>query len=279
MQTLEAADEPRRRDSEETRTRKTSTRAPTFRMSWASYTRGDRIIVYASKVAACTGLNPYASADDLRDEFRRSVGLLQDFKTPEERGREELQAMPAAARKEIDTVVRAAHGDAAAVTRALDDVCAKYDNGVISDAARDVVRMEMYTRHGTRQESSVRQRWKDAQDGPVSLSVSSAFRVSAAPLMTVRGVKVYLGGRVDGLTDDAVVEVKTRLRRFLGTPDYERAQAHAYMHMLDRPRAILVESLNGVERSHTMERDAGFWGGVQSRLAEFLDALLELDSA
>ena len=94
------------------------------------------------------------------------------------------------------------------------------------------------------------------------------------------GIDARFGGRVDGLiAGDCVLEIKNRVSRlFTSVPLYEMVQVQAYMELLDRPRAILLQCLRkGGEvclQSTEISRDRKMWKGtVLPRLAAFVAAL------
>jgi delta 1-pyrroline-5-carboxylate dehydrogenase len=63
-------------------------------------------------------------------------------------------------------------------------------------------------------------------------------------------------GKVDGIADEKVVEIKNRARRLFGkVVPYEYCQVQLYMHMLEKSEADLVESYNGVINIFPIEYD------------------------
>ena len=141
----------------------------------------------------------------------------------------------------------------------------------LAPVAIDAIRSHMYTRNGKEQEDFIR---KAARE---DVKTSAKFRVTEYPLMTIEGIEVYLGGRHDGMVGDKIIEIKTRQRRFLGTPLYELVQVHGYMAIYGTKRATIIESYNGEQREHDIDFDVNLWGAVQSNLAAFLtDMFLEL---
>ncbi len=94
---------------------------------------------------------------------------------------------------------------------------------------------------------------------------------------TCKGTRWGFGGYVDGLTEDAVVEVKNRIRRFFThIPEYEQVQLQAYMQVLDMDKAIHIQQFNGQQRQKTVDRDDVFWmHDIQPALGEAAE-LLEL---
>ena len=148
------------------------------------------------------------------------------------------------------------------------------------------VQTKLFTRHGTEQEAAIRVR--AAAESRTAIKTCEAFRVSAEPMLTVEGIEVYVGGRHDGMTHTVnehgaqvpqIVEIKTRQRRFLGTPLYELVQVHAYMHMYGIRNACIIESYEKVQRRHEIEFDDALWGAVQSGVAAFLTGVFRSDVA
>lgn len=77
-------------------------------------------------------------------------------------------------------------------------------------------------------------------------------------------------GRVDGMIESAVVEVKCRQKRFFGGhARWEKAQASAYCAIFGKPQVVMVEYLEGRGVQCTTEPlDAGYWETVISRLED-----------
>lgn len=81
------------------------------------------------------------------------------------------------------------------------------------------------------------------------------------PLLPVSHQRWGIGGRLDGLdADGRVVEIKNRARHFFAhIPDYEYVQVQAYMHMLDASETLLVQQLNGQQRTCIILRCTSEW--------------------
>jgi hypothetical protein len=127
----------------------------------------------------------------------------------------------------------------------------------------------MYTSHGTQREDAIRETFQSSSG--LKVETSAEFYVSKRPLFHVGDVPVFVGGRHDGIDEEnRIVEIKTRQRRFLGTPLYEVVQVHAYMFMHDIKQATIVESFQGKEKSHAIEFDEQLWSNVCERTRTFL---------
>ena len=73
----------------------------------------------------------------------------------------------------------------------------------------------------------------------------------------------YIGGYVDGLRGDRVIEVKCRRNRlFNWLPAYEKVQITAYMHVAGKPKCDLVQKFGAALDIKTYEFDAVYWNQI-----------------
>jgi hypothetical protein len=87
----------------------------------------------------------------------------------------------------------------------------------------------------------------------------------------------WIGGRVDGLRQDRVVEVKCRRNRLFDLlPVYERVQIHGYMFLTGLHLCDLVQKYDGQVKVDTYEFDPDFWKTVCNRLIRVTIDLHEL---
>jgi hypothetical protein len=240
-------------------------------LDWMAYKRGDYIILYASKLAACAGMHRYVPRDGLKSEFLRAVGLNDGFETPAEVGEAQVSAMVPADREVVEQTAAASYASASEVSAAFQEL---QERVAMQPEAAEGVRSRMYTKHGLEQESNVRAAAEERTRKKIK--TCAEFRTCEYPLMTVRGVEVYVGGRHDGMTQDGeLVEIKTRQNRFLGTPLYELIQVHAYMHIYGTRTATIIESFNGEQRAHAIVFDEDVWGRAVSATTMFVEDILD----
>jgi len=84
----------------------------------------------------------------------------------------------------------------------------------------------------------------------------------------------WIGGRVDGLTHDKVIEVKCRRNRlFKWLPAYEKVQTQAYMHLTNRKKCDLVQKYNGQTKTTTYNFDLEYWEEIKEEIRDFQDDL------
>lgn len=73
----------------------------------------------------------------------------------------------------------------------------------------------------------------------------------------------YIGGYVDGLVKNKVIEVKCRRNRFFQwTPKYEKVQITAYMHVVGRTECDLVQKYGGAICVSTHVFEPEYWQRV-----------------
>lgn len=242
-----------------------------MRLPWMCYKRESAyVICYASKLAGCAGMHPFVAREELSGEARRLLGKNPEFVTTGELAAMEMDQLDAQVQANIKEVVEKRYDRASEVQTAFRDLAASETMAECGPGVMEAVRSSMYTRHGNEQEASIRSEASDQVQKRIK--TEERFAVSKDPLCTVHGVKVYVGGRHDGMTEDGVlVEIKTRQRRFLGTPQYELVQIHAYMVIYNVSSALLVESLNGDVRRHEIKFDPLLWERATSGLESFYE--------
>lgn len=74
-----------------------------------------------------------------------------------------------------------------------------------------------------------------------------------------------IAGRVDGLTDDAVVETKTRRRFWPSPPEYDIIQLRCYMKLCSKKVGILNEQFpNNTSRETRIDWDENIWQCIEN---------------
>lgn len=101
-------------------------RSATLKLSWMCMQAGrgscNRIVLYASKLAACAGMHRYCPQGELLREFRHARGLDDSFVSRDARGEAAIRALSPCRRAEVREAVGARYATATDLTRALDDL-------------------------------------------------------------------------------------------------------------------------------------------------------------
>ena len=152
-----------------------------------------------------------------------------------------------------------------------DDQASPTDAALVDEATKRLVEeidRHVITSYGVSQESSAIQQYETM----TGIKVTGVDETKTKEVLP----SVYVAGRVDGMQDGAVVEVKNRTNRlFTRVYPYENVQVQAYMQMFDVEEAIMVECLRrGVDDCDiniiNIRRDDGWWQQeVLPKLAAF----------
>jgi hypothetical protein len=83
---------------------------------------------------------------------------------------------------------------------------------------------------------------------------------------------ILLRGKVDGQTEDTVIESKNRTKKlFMELRDYERVQMECYMCLTGHKRALLTEHYNDTEHCIECNHDEEFWQECLDSIITFMD--------
>ena len=94
-----------------------------------------------------------------------------------------------------------------------------------------------------------------------------------------------INGRIDGMIGDTIIEIKHRTDKFNEVPVHDLIQIHAYMYMLNKPNADLIECIrtasDGLITNITnIPFNQSFWTNIMHKLSQvldFIDNLVEKD--
>jgi hypothetical protein len=124
------------------------------------------------------------------------------------------------------------------------------------------VRSLVYKHRGTANEARAISAYEQHYDCTVKLQNSIFYK-------TPVGLAI-IGGRVDGLVGDRLVEVKCRQNRFFDTlPDYEYVQIQCYMKITGCTVCDVVQFYNNEIRVDTHEFDIDAWDRIAEAISDF----------
>ena len=247
------------------------------------------VILYASQIAACIGCNRHkkpaeametmwermASASYL-DALRRTGSTtellrVQDLIDKDDTVRHIVDASTLACANSQDVAIKY---DAAARVIARMDLLP--DDKRVIDAT---VKRNLYTNYGTASEHHALVKVRETLGINARLD-DTFYRVQIGE---VDGTQLWVGGKIDAITDDKlVIEIKNRIRRlFYKVPFYEIVQLQSYLFLLDVPRGAIVECLTTLNDSQInivpVRRDRELWDEtVVPKMKAFVKVLLHL---
>lgn len=230
------------------------------------------LILYASQIAACIGCNrhkkPYealesmwerVSPESYRDALRRT-----GCTTEADRVQQMIDA---------DSFIRQVVEESTIACADSNDVASRYDAAsktiarleMTSDDKRVLdatVKRNLYTNYGTASEHHALVKVRET----LGINARTDDTFYKAQVGNVDGVPLWVGGKIDAITEDRslVVEIKNRIRRlFYKVPFYEIIQVQTYLFLVDVSKGAVVECLttNGESQINvvTVRRDRDLW--------------------
>jgi hypothetical protein len=255
-----------------------------------------QICVYASEVAALVGLNPFQDPEEAIAKLKKRHGLVLGLTEADKdchgaalactSPRAAMRQMSSGASKKVRESVALevserkakAASDIVASTPALAVAIANGDLAATEACASEiedpVTRKEAKRRcmvtSGQKTEGACLRRFEQQEARPVT-SHQQSFRRS---MVTTNGTQWVLFGRVDGISNGAVVETKSRQRKLMGVvPSYERPQLMAYMFLSRCEKALQNEDFRGQRKVHEVDFDALEWGTISESLCGIVDRI------
>jgi hypothetical protein len=249
------------------------------------------ICIYASQLASCINHNRFKKPSDALEtvwqrvapaSFREAL-TRNGIKTQEEAVRDimtsnqTVKSLLVHAEDALTTTSGEVARGYEEITKKLEEAELKWEERKLVD---DAMKKTLYTSFGTRQESVAFQKIH----ARIPCRLDDTFYRS--PIGEVNGVTIFVGGKVDAISQDGsmVVEIKNRINRlFFKIPVYEIIQVQTYLQLLPEvENARLVECLtkdNGdvVMNMIPIERDQEMWDTyIVPKVKGFVSYLLRL---
>jgi RecB family exonuclease len=230
---------------------------------------GKRIVIKASDVAACVGLNPYKPAQEVRDELWKKHWPETFTGRTKRDVAEEALGRSSTSRKLLAEALafRAENSEAAQsnFTQIKDKIEA---DASISAADKQTLvehlRSKCYTTHGTRSEDKTSTKLTE-ETGAVLVKDNAFYNLT---LLEMDDVTFVITGKVDRIEvgpdgSRTLVEIKNRTRGlFKSLREYENVQIQVYLQMLGLVHAKLVEQYNNSINTIAVDRDEELWVNV-----------------
>lgn len=247
------------------------------------------VCLYVSQLASCMGLDRYRTIDRAFETVWRRVdpgGFDRAYKRCERMCHDD--AVKQALERDVTTqqAIHAFSGDISrfdsqTAGRTAQNLVQQYTGryGKTAPEVEEALRSRVYTDYGTACEKSVFDCINRRGLFPTPVVNDNTFY--SVPGGRVGGQEWYIGGRVDGCLSDrsAVVEIKNRVYKlYRQIRPHDMIQVQAYSHLLDIPKAFLVECYRhnqGLELCvmATMRDDRMWREFVLPRLQAFVSVL------
>lgn len=236
-----------------------------------------RIIIKASEVAACIGVNTYRPIFDvLSDIWKKNNPSNFNGLTRDERNEEAVNSSYST-RAIFDDAMKETPENSDEVQTLVSktvEMVSKDDTLTIDQKkmVNEHMRKMIYTTHGTRSE-----------DTTADLDESKLFcdeKFYSFKIGSIEGTTYEIVGRIDRYQENedgtkTLVEIKNRTRGlFKKVRDYEMVQVQTYLHMLGLNKARLVEQFNNERLSYSIDVNHDQWNKqIVPKLTEFCKTL------
>lgn len=239
------------------------------------------IVIYASELAACVGMNRYRPVSDVaRKIWCRSdpegyrKALLRNETSDLEPVAETLNKLKLTGM--VDTIVD--HSTPESISKEIQTFTRDYQADLTSQGILlSDLTSYVLTQRGKNSEEGSLVRLEKALNVKIG-NRNHKFYKRVIPYEenedgTVR--KFMLGGKVDGITEDGhLVEVKNRQYRiFSELPVYEKVQIHAYMFLTGILDCKYVQSFKGHDEQEMVEFEQDFWDTIKNKCCKFVKSL------
>eukprot|EP01038_Epipyxis_sp_PR26KG_P005188 gene5188-7220_t len=224
-----------------------------------------RIVIPASNVASCIGLNPYKGQDETLEElwrkYQSETFILQT----------EMEEMISIVKSDTTGITAKILDSAASfVGKDSNETLANYtaaaeklkESKIMSEEEKlkvlELLRMKVYTNHGVRSEDKTANTIvQEAKliDKKIDLITDDKFY--STPILVTDRYEFVIVGKIDRIEiqDDqskVLVEIKNRMNRLFKTlRDYEKIQVMTYLKLVGLTKAKLVEQFDS--NTHTID--------------------------
>lgn len=145
------------------------------------------------------------------------------------------------------------------------------------ETIREYIHQKAQCEYGSRMEEKTIQKVEKEKKTRV---LSNNDQLYEKCILVTGNIKFFLQGRIDGLMNGKLIEVKNRKNRFMiPIPIYDLIQIHCYMYLLDHKEATLIEDLRISGQRKTKETqiiwDQTLWNRIESGLHKFLHKYLQ----
>ncbi len=240
------------------------------------------ITIGASDVAACIGLNPYKSSDEVFTTVLAKHCPDKKIVTKEAEA-EAIIAKSAIGSSVLSSIKETAGRVAPAqLQSSVKDGFIKMDKEFTPEEKKKVkafIQSKANTIQGTHFEKGTAQSVMASTECTHLIEDHTLYRHT---LMECDGYTFQLVGKIDRLNVEedgskTLIEIKNRVNRlFYKVKDYENIQVQCYLQLLDLERAKLIEHYKKEDKLHTMviDRDRDMWASViRPKLVEFCHTL------
>lgn len=96
-------------------------------------------------------------------------------------------------------------------------------------------------------------------------------------LFTINNYKIYICGKIDGIENDELIEVKNRKNRlFTFIPEYEQIQIQVYFKLTNLFKGKLIQNYNEEQSILSINKDNDIWHMIENELKIVTNKIINL---
>lgn len=201
----------------------------------------ENILIYASELAACIGKNPYKSQlESINIVYNRHNNICH-------------KEIPDEILNQVDTTLLCEYNNTMNNDQTINTIENNkniINNFNITDTEKTIlfnyVKNNTCSQYGTNGEDKLLK-------NNSSIQKDNIFKKRL--LYEDNDYKVFLGGKSDGIKDNNLIEIKTRMYKlFKVVKEYEKIQVYSYLYIYNINKATLIEQY----KEESLEHDINF---------------------
>lgn len=231
------------------------------------------ILLFASDLGACIGKNRYKSRNDALLQYWKRYDE-ESFKKYKFATEVKDEIASSAKRDDYEKLLSTELASVTDIDGVVDSIAKLAEGEIDTHRIKDYARGELNKRFGTHHEDEV----TECVGKMLQLDISKTNKFVKKMIGNVDGIKVLVGGRLDGYDakTDTIFEIKNRMRGLVGVPEYEKVQLMTYMYIMEKKTGMLVERHKTDVKMHTVEFDEGAWEKISEECLAFAKDLLDI---
>tara|TARA_B100000530_G_C15916735_1_gene471544 strand:- start:182 stop:937 length:756 start_codon:yes stop_codon:yes gene_type:complete len=236
----------------------------------------NNIYLHASEIASLIGKNPYNSVEDAIEKIKNRIqGITEDHskifnnlditdinnimnklgtststKITEDNKNEVIQNI-------IDnTLIKSVDVNDTNVSKNIEaniinSITTATDKNI--ESIKEYINSNINKKRGINAEPTIIQKYQDNNNKKIKHNNSKLYKLYLFD-------NIYLCGKIDGIEDDYLIEVKNRRNRlFKYIPEYEQVQIECYLRLTNLTKAKLIENYNELQNIQEYEQNDNLW--------------------
>lgn len=121
-------------------------------------------------------------------------------------------------------------------------------------------------------ENKIIEKYEKKNNTTVNENNSKLYKMK---LFDIEGHSIYICGKIDGIEDNKLIEIKNRRNRlFTFVPLYEKIQTEIYFRLTNLTQGKLIQNYNDTQSCFDIQSDDELWNTILSELMEACNIII-----